>query len=175
MFTDPSMNTVNTTGTSPAAIAIVKDSCFFRIDNQSSVYQTVSLEKFSTLIDQEQAVFNLSVFVGLKHPGNKDRAVMVIHFVGSEGSFELVKSFASQFYLKYFDILLFFIRFRGDQRLFDVSNKFRIDTDSPANKTSGRFVRLWCIQQQRSVLCFRPSPIVYLQKNIVTLLVIVMK
>lgn len=88
-------------GTYEALTSIVKDACVFRINNQSSVHQSVSVEKFSTLIDQGQAMFNLSVFLGLTHSDEKDSIVMFLHFSESEGSIEINKSAKSQFFFSH--------------------------------------------------------------------------
>ena len=88
-----------TDGTYEVLTSIVEDACVFRINNQSNVHQTVSVEKFSTLIDQGQAMFNLSAFLGLTHFDEKDNVVMLLHFTESEGSLEIKKSARSQFFL----------------------------------------------------------------------------
>ena len=81
------------------AIAIVKDACFFRLDNQTNVFQSVDAVNFSILINHEQAMFNLTAFVGLRYPDEKDTIVMFIHFQESDGPFEFTKSARSEFLL----------------------------------------------------------------------------
>ena len=70
--------------------------CFFRIDNQSSVFQLVTIIKFSVLIDQQQAMFNLSARVGLRYPNKTDTIIMLALFSESADSIEFTDSARSE-------------------------------------------------------------------------------
>jgi hypothetical protein len=43
------------------------------------------MQQFSLLIDLEQAMFNLSAFIGFKYPYNNEEISMTVQFVQDEG------------------------------------------------------------------------------------------
>ena len=126
-------------------IFVVNGTCFFRVENQTSVLQSISTHKFSTVIDQRQAMFNLSAFLGLTHSNPKDSIVMFLVFSGSEGSIEFTKPVRSQLFIVSFDsfnLRLFFCPSRRNQRLFILTNLFSIANDSSEYKIYDGLVHL---------------------------------
>lgn len=68
------------------------DDCFFRIDANNSVWQYPSLESFTFLIDQMQAMYNLSLWIGLVNATDHDTMTIMIHYAQEGGGFDFTSS-----------------------------------------------------------------------------------
>ena len=54
--------------------------------------QGVIVRKYSLLIDREQAMFRLSLWIGIFNATEQDEIVLLIHFAQEEGSFDYTLS-----------------------------------------------------------------------------------
>ena len=64
------------------------DNCFFRIDANDSIGQHPSLDSFTALIDQMQAMYNLSLWIGLINATGHDTITIMVHYAQEGGGFD---------------------------------------------------------------------------------------
>jgi hypothetical protein len=87
---------INTSLLPNVDMSMVKSDCVFRIDEQKTVIQSISVQQYSLLIGLEQAMVNLSALVGLRYANKQDEILMAVHFAQNEGSFDYTRSAKSQ-------------------------------------------------------------------------------
>ncbi|UJR07448.1 hypothetical protein I4U23_011734 [Adineta vaga] len=73
-------------------LSTIHNSCFFMIDKNQTAVHIVEIHTFSLLIDLEQAIFNLSTYLGVQNPNVNDEITMIIHFLRDEGGFDATHS-----------------------------------------------------------------------------------
>jgi len=88
-------STINFNETPGVKIIRFNDQCFFKIEKQINVYQLIPVHTYSLLIDLEQALVNITAFVGIKDRNNQDYVIMSVHFLENEGSGEYSDSLIS--------------------------------------------------------------------------------
>lgn len=69
---------------------------FFRVDDGTIAYQAVDLQRFTLLVNLEQAVFNFSAYIGIVQSNTDDVMQMLVHFARDSGSFDYTQSVNSE-------------------------------------------------------------------------------